>query len=105
MNYEKTKQPCVRVDLFFSQAVDDDFMIIFKERNVAQKYTKTVGVQGNGEKNPKLGDAIWPQLNNIMTIFCSEEEAAKIEDIVLEMRKRYPVEGIGCFTSRAEALV
>lgn len=97
---KKTKM--VRIELIYSQAVEEDFFEAFREERVAYHYSKIANVTGAGFSNPKLGDAIWPQLNEMMIIYCSEEESKKICDIVDKLREHYPAEGIACFISAAE---
>lgn len=92
----------VRVEIIFSQAVEEDFFEFFRNEKVAYHYTKIDNVTGAGFSNPKLGDAIWPQLNEMFVIYCGEEEAEKIYEIVGKVRKHYPAEGIACFVSEAE---
>lgn len=91
----------IRVEIIFSQAVKEDFFDIFRREKVAYNYTVVSNVTGSGCSNPKMGDAIWPQLNELMIIFCSEEEANKIVEVVQMVRKIYPAEGIACFLSTA----
>lgn len=92
----------VRVELIFSQAVEEDFFDAFRKEKVAYHFTKIDNVTGAGFSNPKLGDAIWPQLNEMLVIYCPEAEAEKIVAIVGKIREHYPVEGISCFLSSAE---
>ena len=50
----------VRVELIFSQAVEEDFFDSFRKEKIVFNYTKIDNVTGSGYSNPKLGDAIWP---------------------------------------------
>ena len=90
-----------RVEIIFSQAVEEDFVAEFKEQQVGLKYTKLANVMGAGFSNPRLGDAIWPQLNMMYIIYCSEEDCAKIIGIVENLREKYMGEGIACFVSES----
>lgn len=92
-----------RVELIFSAAVDEDFMDGFKQKGIGAHYTKISGVTGAGFSNPKLGDAVWPQLNEMILVYCSKEEAEKIIDLAKDIREKYPMEGIACFVSKAKA--
>lgn len=93
----------VRVELIFSQAVEEDFFDAFRREKVAYHYSKINNVTGAGYSNPKLGDAIWPQLNEMLVIYCAPLSAEKIKEIVDEVREHYPAEGIACFISDAES--
>ncbi len=90
-----------RVEIIFSQALEEDFVQLFKEAEVATRYTKLAGVMGAGYSNPRLGDAIWPQLNLMYIIYCNEEDAKKIVEIVEKLRLQYIGEGIACFLSES----
>jgi len=97
------KQPlAVRVEIIFSQALEEDFQEEFKDNKVGSHYTKLFPVMGAGFSNPRLGDAIWPQLNMMYIIYCDEEEAEKIKTIISKLRVLYKDEGIACFISSAE---
>ena len=92
-----------RVELIFSAAVDEDFMDGFKKKGIGAHYTKISGVTGAGFSNPKLGDSVWPQLNEMILVYCSKEEAEKIVDLAKDLREKYPMEGIACFVSKAKS--
>lgn len=93
----------VRVEIIFSQAVEEDFFDSFRKEEIAYCYSKINNVTGAGLSNPKLGDAIWPQLNEMMVIYCPKDEAEKIVGVVEKLREHYPAEGIACFLSSAQS--
>lgn len=90
-----------RVEIIFSQAVEEDFAALFKEKKVASRFTKIDNVKGAGYSNPRLGDAIWPQLNVMYIVYCNEEECRTIVEIVEKLRVQYMGEGIACFISES----
>lgn len=94
----------VRVEIITSQALEEDFDEEFKLNNVGKKFTKINPVMGAGYSNPRLGNEVWPQLNIMYVIFCTKEEAKKIGEIVLKLRKLYKTEGTAMFTSIASEL-
>ena len=89
----------VRIEIMCSQALEEDFTEEFKKLGVGQSFTKINPVMGAGFNKPHLGDNVWPQLNLMYIIYCSEEEAEKIKHIVTKFRKLFITEGIGCFVS------
>lgn len=101
-NIRKHAGKLVRLEIIFSQALEEDFEIEFKEKKVAAKFTKIANVMGAGYSNPRLGDAIWPQLNTMFIIYCTEEDSEKIINICQYLREKYIAEGIACFKSEAE---
>ncbi len=92
-----------RVEIILSAAVDEDFMDGFKKKGIGAHYTKISGVTGAGFSNPKLGDSVWPQLNEMIIVYCSKDEAEKILDLAEQIREKYPMEGIACFVSKAKS--
>lgn len=90
-----------RVEIIFSQAIEEDFQQLFVQNNVASKYTKIDNVKGAGFSNPRLGDAIWPQLNVMYIVYCNPDDCAKIIEIVEQLRMQYIGEGIACFVSES----
>lgn len=90
-----------RVEIILSAAVDEDFVEGFKKYKIGSHFTKISGVTGAGFSNPKLGDAVWPQLNEMIIVYCPKDEAEKIVDLVKEIREKYPMEGVACFVSKA----
>lgn len=90
-----------RVELIFSQAVEEDFQQAFKEEKIAAKFTKLANVMGAGFSNPRLGDAVWPELNMMYIIYCGAEECEKIVAVVDKLREKYMGEGIACFISES----
>ncbi len=98
----ETDKQRVRIEIIFSQALEEDFQEEFADNNVGKHYTKLFPVMGAGFSNPRLGDAIWPQLNMMYIIYCDSEEAEKIKMIISKLRVVYKDEGIACFISSAE---
>ena len=99
---KKNKDSTRRVEIIFSQAVEEDIFEGFKEHKIGSHYSKISAVSGSGFSSPKLGDAIWPQLNEMLIVYCKKSEAEKIVDFIKSLRKKYPVEGIACFVSKAK---
>ena len=97
---EKNKK-LKRVEIILSAAVDEDFMDGFKKKGIGAHFTKISGVTGAGFSNPKLGDAVWPQLNEMIIVYCPKDEAEKIIELAEKIRDKYPMEGIACFVSKA----
>ncbi len=91
-----------RVEIVFSQAIDEEFLTACAEKRVGKAFTKVQGVQGQGLSDPKQGDTIWPQLNNLYVIYCEKKEADILLEIIVSLRKRFPTEGLSFFISSGE---
>lgn len=97
---DSSSKNLVRIEIICSQALEEDFNEEFKNAGVAKRYTKISPVMGAGYSNPHLGDAVWPQFNLMYIIYCDDDEAKKIQDIVVKLRKLFITEGIACFIGR-----
>ena len=95
------KNKLKRVEVIFSAALDEDFVEGFKKNKIGSHFTKISGVTGAGFSNPKLGDAVWPQLNEMLIVYCPKDEAEKIIELAEQLREKYPMEGVACFVSKA----
>jgi hypothetical protein len=56
---------------------------------------------GVGRSGPKMGDAIWPEENFALVIWCEDEEARTIEQALAAVKERFPDEGIKLFGLRS----
>jgi hypothetical protein len=94
----------VRLEIIMSEAVQEDFLTEMDFAVPGFRYTLVPEVKGKGYTTPKQGDAVWPQLNTMLIIYCTEEEAARALVIVKGLREKYPTEGAACYKSYAEEL-
>ncbi len=91
-----------RIEIILSQSIEDDFIAACDEKKVAKGFTKISGIHGRGNSVPKQGDAVWPQLNTQFIIYCEKEEVETIEEIINELRKKYPTEGAAFFVNKGK---
>ncbi|MCX7788636.1 MAG: hypothetical protein N2442_13180 [Spirochaetes bacterium] len=94
-----------RLEIIGNRSIEEDLFELFKAKGVVKKYTKFPIVHGVGSTNPKQGDPIWPEENFLLIIYCDEEEASAIRDIVKELRGYFPTEGLRMFEMYAEQTV
>jgi hypothetical protein len=50
-----------------------------------------------------MGDAVWPEENFALVIWCEAEEAAGIGRAVAKVKERFPDEGVRLFSLGGEA--
>jgi len=86
-----------RIEIMFSQAIEEDILAALKSIDEDSFYTIIPGVRGRGFSSPKMGDAVWPGSNEIMIIYCKKEAAEKIETCIKLLQKRFPDEGLALF--------
>lgn len=87
-----------RIEIIFSQAIEDDVRLALKPIPEAQFFTLIPGVRGQGYTTPKMGDAVWPEENEILIIYCmSDETTSRIEAAIYLLQKKYTAEGLAIF--------
>ncbi|MDR2393802.1 MAG: hypothetical protein LBD93_06580 [Treponema sp.] len=87
----------IRIEIVANHSVEDNIMEALKHEGVGKFYTKYPSVFGVGARGPRMGDAIWPEENFALVIWCEEEEARGIERAVQSVKKSFPDEGIKLF--------
>ena len=97
-----------RIEVMLTQAIEGDFMSLYEKAcRIAQikcKYTKIDNVMGVGNTDPKLGDAIWPQLNVLFILYLEEKYVGIVQNIMNTLHETYVGEGAAAFISDAEVL-
>jgi hypothetical protein len=84
----------IRLEIIANHSVEENIIDALKKEGVAKNYTKYPTIFGVGTSGPRMGDAIWPEQNFSMVIWCEKEEARIIRSVVKEIKKQYPDEGI-----------
>jgi hypothetical protein len=87
----------IRVEIIATQAVEEDLLDAFKKAGVASYYTKYPVVHGVGTSGSRMGDAIWPEENFVMVVWCEEPEARSIAHAVAQVKMKFPDGGIKVF--------
>ncbi len=87
----------MRLEIFANHSVEVDIMEALQERGVGSRYTIIPSVHGVGNSDPRLGDAIWPEENFVLILYCDEEEASHVAQAVADVKSRFPDEGIKLF--------
>lgn len=88
-----------RIEIIYSQPLEEDVLAAIKDIPEAKFFTIVPGVFGKGYSTPKMGDSVWPEVNNLMLIYCEADgPAAEIARRVERVREQYPNEGLALFT-------
>lgn len=93
-----------RLEIVMSQSIEEDFVTAFMREDTGRMFTKLPMVMGRGVTDPKMGDAVWPQLNCMYIIICTKEQADVVRGIVAGLHQEYPDEGLSCFTSKVKKM-
>jgi len=84
----------VRVEIIANHSVEENILDALKYEGVGKYYTKIPEIFGVGSSGPRMGDAVWPEENFALIIWCEEEEARKIGKAVAFVKNKFPGEGI-----------
>jgi len=87
----------IRLEIIANHSVEENILEAFKKEGIGKYYTKYPSIFGVGTSGPRMGDAIWPEENFALVIWCEKDEAQKIRRVVREVKKHYPDEGIKMF--------
>jgi len=87
----------LRISVIANQSVEENILDAFKNEGVAKFYTKYNNVHGVGRQGSRMGDAVWPEENFVIVVYCGEDEAAGIERAVSRVKAAFPNEGIKLF--------
>ena len=92
-----------RVEIIANHSVEENILEALARENAGKHYTKYHGVLGVGSAGPRMGDAIWPEENFALVIWCGEEEVIAIKRAIAKVKEIFPGEGIKMFTLSASA--
>ncbi|GMO40330.1 MAG: hypothetical protein Ta2B_20220 [Termitinemataceae bacterium] len=87
----------MRIEIIANHSVEENIFDEFAVEGVAKYYTKLNSAHGVGKCGPRQGDAIWPEENFVLVIWCEEQEALGIERALKRVKGRFPGEGIKLF--------
>jgi hypothetical protein len=87
----------IRIEVVANNSVEENILEAFKKAEVGKFYTKYNNVYGVGSSGPRMGDAVWPEENFALIIWCEEDEARLIEKAVNSIKEIFPDEGIKLF--------
>jgi len=86
-----------RLEVIANRSVEENILEAFAKEGVAKFYTKIPNILGIGACGPRMGDAVWPEENFSLIIWCEEEEAQGIQRAVKKVKEKFPGEGIKLF--------
>jgi hypothetical protein len=87
----------IRIEIFANNSVEEDILDAFAKEQVGKYYTKIPNIYGVGSSGPRKGDAVWPEENFSLVIWCEEDEAKIIKQVIDTVKQKFPDEGIKLF--------
>lgn len=92
------------ITIIYNEAVDDEVADILNDCAL-KSYTKLTKTYGSGTASgTHLGNDIWPGLNNILYVACSDDEAKKLITRIRDARKTIGKEGVKAFVMPLEEI-
>jgi len=86
-----------RLEIIANHSVEENILEALANEEVGKFYTKIPNIFGVGNAGPRMGDAIWPEENFAMIIWCEEDEALGIKRAVDSVKEKFKGEGIKLF--------
>jgi hypothetical protein len=86
-----------RIEIIANHSVEENILEALAKEQVGKYYTKIPKIVGVGSAGPRMGDAIWPEENFALVIWCENEEAGGIKHAVDSVKEKFPNEGIKLF--------
>ena len=87
----------IRLEIIANHSVEENILETLRKEGVGKYYTKYPTIFGVGSSGPRMGDAVWPEENFALVIWCEEEEARTIKRLVESVKERFPDEGVKVF--------
>jgi hypothetical protein len=87
----------IRVEIIANRSVEENILEALAKKEVAKYYTKIPNVLGTGACGPRMGDAVWPEENFALVIWCEKDEADGIKEAIAGVKEKFPGEGIKLF--------
>jgi len=87
----------IRVEIIANRSIEEDLLEAFSNAGVAREYTLFPVVHGVGSSGPRMGDAIWPEENFALVVWCEDPEARSIMEAAMKVKARFPDEGLKVF--------
>jgi hypothetical protein len=86
-----------RIEIIANRSVEENLLEALKDEGAGKFYTKFPNILGVGSSGPRMGDAIWPEENFALVVWCEEEEARGIARAAARVKEHFPGEGIKIF--------
>ena len=87
----------IRIEIIANHSVEENILEALAREQVGKYYTKIRNMFGVGSSGLRMGDAIWPEENFSLIIWCEKDEALGIQRAVNSVKERFPDEGIKLF--------
>jgi len=87
----------IRLEIIANQSVEENILEALAKEEVGKYYTKIPNILGVGSSGPRMSDAVWPEENFALVIWCEKEEASGIQRAINSVKEKFHDEGIKLF--------
>jgi hypothetical protein len=87
----------IRAEIIANHSVEENILEALAREQAGKFYTKIPNIYGVGSAGPRMGDAVWPEENFVLIIWCEKEEAQAIKRAIDSVKEKFPDEGIKLF--------
>ncbi|MCL2265288.1 MAG: hypothetical protein FWC22_04520 [Treponema sp.] len=87
----------IRIEIIANRSVEENILESLVKEEAGKFYTKIPNVYGVGACGPRMGDAVWPEENFALVIWCEDDEARRIKKAITSVKEKFPGEGIKLF--------
>ena len=91
-----------RMELIANCSAENEILEALEKNIHDFYYTLLPQVHGKGKTKYRLGTATWPEMNFLLISYLNEQDAAKAESALREVKKRFSGEGIKLFMMEME---
>jgi len=88
----------IRAEIIANHSVEENILEALAKEDAGKYYSKYPGILGAGHSGPRMGDAIWPEENFVLVIWCEEEEIRGIVRAIARVKEKVPGKGIKLFS-------
>jgi hypothetical protein len=87
----------LRIEIIANHSVEENILEALAAEQAGKFYTKIPSIFGVGACGPRMGDAVWPEENFALIIWCEVDEARKIKYAIDKVKNQFTGEGIKLF--------
>lgn len=94
-----------RYEIIANKSIEEDIMEVVEKNVTDSRYTKILDIHGRGSNGSRFGDAVWPELNFMIILYCDEEDGKNVTNGLRKVKEEFPDEGLKIFHSKVEELL
>jgi hypothetical protein len=94
-----------RLEIIANNTIREDLLEALQQSGLPTGHSWIPGVSGEGTSGPREGNVIWPDSNVLLIVYLEDSDTERVRNALGEVKKRFPGEGIRCWTTPAERML